>query len=98
MNTFTDFIDCADYLINDAKLTTSEQLCITGASAGGLLIGTCVNMRPDLFRAAILKVPFVDAITSMLDPDLPLVVIEYDEVSDINNVVLTFIKVGCTSR
>ncbi len=80
-NTFNDFVDCTEYLIEN-QLTTSGQICITGASAGGLLIGACVNERPELFRAGILKVPFVDAINSMLDPELPLVVVERDEWGD----------------
>jgi len=77
-NTFTDFIACAEHLI-DAGYTSSEKLAIRGGSAGGLLVGAVVNMRPDLFRVAISKVPFVDVINTMLDPGLPLTVIEYDE-------------------
>ena len=77
-NTFTDFIACAEHLI-DAGYTSPEKLSIRGGSAGGLLIGAVVNMRPDLFRAAVSKVPFVDVINTMLDPGLPLTVIEYDE-------------------
>ena len=77
-NTFTDFIACAEHLINEGY-TSPKKLSIRGGSAGGLLIGAVVNMRPDLFRAAISKVPFVDVINTMLDPGLPLTVIEYDE-------------------
>jgi oligopeptidase B len=77
-NTFSDFIACAEYLI-DAGYTSPEKLAIRGGSAGGLLVGAVVNMRPDLFRVAISKVPFVDVINTMLDPGLPLTVIEYDE-------------------
>ncbi|NIM02354.1 MAG: prolyl oligopeptidase family serine peptidase [Acidobacteria bacterium] len=77
-NTFTDFIACAEHLI-DAGYTSPGRLAIRGGSAGGLLVGAVVNMRPELFRAAVAKVPFVDVINTMLDPTLPLTVIEYDE-------------------
>ncbi|HEY0289134.1 MAG TPA: S9 family peptidase [Pseudomonas sp.] len=77
-NTFTDFIACAEHLIAQ-KLTTAEQLVISGGSAGGLLIGAVINQRPDLFKAAIAEVPFVDVLNTMLDPELPLTVTEYDE-------------------
>ena len=77
-NTFTDFIACAEHLIAQ-QLTTAEQLVISGGSAGGLLIGAVVNQRPDLFKAAIAEVPFVDVLNTMLDPELPLTVTEYDE-------------------
>lgn len=77
-NTFGDFIACAEHLI-DTGLTQREQLVISGGSAGGLLIGAVLNQRPDLFGAAIAEVPFVDTLNTMLDPDLPLTVTEYDE-------------------
>lgn len=77
-NTFSDFIACAEYLIAE-KYTNSEKLSIAGGSAGGLLIGAVLNMRPDLFKAAAAHVPFVDVINTMLDPSLPLTVIEYEE-------------------
>jgi oligopeptidase B len=77
-NTFTDFIACAEYLIAQ-QLTSAEQLVISGGSAGGLLIGAVVNQRPELFKAAIAEVPFVDVLNTMLDPELPLTVTEYDE-------------------
>jgi oligopeptidase B len=77
-NTFSDFIACAEHLI-EAGYTSPAKLSIRGGSAGGLLVGAVVNMRPDLFRAAIAKVPFVDVMNTMLDPTLPLTVIEYDE-------------------
>ncbi|SDY77920.1 S9 family peptidase [Pseudomonas sp. NFIX28] len=77
-NTFSDFIACAEHLIAEG-LTTSEQLAISGGSAGGLLIGAVLNQRPELFKAAIAEVPFVDVLNTMLDPDLPLTVTEYDE-------------------
>lgn len=77
-NTFSDFIACAEHLIAE-KLTTAENLVISGGSAGGLLIGAVVNQRPELFKAAIAEVPFVDVLNTMLDPELPLTVTEYDE-------------------
>ena len=77
-NTFTDFIAAAEYLIAE-KYTSSDRLVIDGASAGGLLIGAVVNMRPDLFKAVIADVPFVDLINTMLDESIPLTVIEYEE-------------------
>jgi oligopeptidase B len=77
-NTFTDFIACAEYLI-EQKWTNSDRLAISGGSAGGLLIGAVVNMRPDLFKVAIADVPFVDVVTTILDTSLPLTVIEWEE-------------------
>lgn len=77
-NTFSDFIACAEHLIEQG-LTRAEQLVISGGSAGGMLIGAVLNQRPQLFRAAIAEVPFVDVLNTMLDPDLPLTVTEYDE-------------------
>nr|AJA04996.1 oligopeptidase B [Nicotiana benthamiana] len=80
-NTFTDFIACAEYLI-DKKYCSKEKLCINGRSAGGLLIGAVVNMRPDLFKAAVAGVPFVDVVTTMLDPTIPLTTSEWEEWGD----------------
>ena len=77
-NTFNDFIACAEHLIAQ-NLTSADKLVISGGSAGGLLIGAVVNQRPELFKAAIAEVPFVDVLNTMLDPDLPLTVTEYDE-------------------
>ncbi|MBS7558412.1 S9 family peptidase [Pseudomonas sp. RC4D1] len=77
-NTFSDFIACAEHLIAQG-LTSAQQLAISGGSAGGLLIGAVLNQRPELFRVAIAEVPFVDVLNTMLDPDLPLTVTEYDE-------------------
>ncbi len=77
-NTFTDFIASAEHLITE-KYTTKERLVITGLSAGGLLIGAVVNMRPELFKAVVLKVPFVDVINTMLDASLPLTAGEWEE-------------------
>ncbi len=77
-NTFTDFIACAERLVN-LGLTTRERLAIRGRSAGGLLIGAVLNLRPELFGCAVAQVPFVDALTTMLDDKLPLTVNEFDE-------------------
>ena len=77
-NTFTDFIACAEALIKEGY-TTSDQLAIQGGSAGGLLMGAVLNMRPDLFGVAIADVPFVDVISTMLDSSLPLTMTEYEE-------------------
>ena len=77
-NTFTDFIDCAQHLVNE-KFTNPSRLFIQGGSAGGLLIGAVVNMRPELFKGAIANVPFVDVVTTMLDDTIPLTTSEYDE-------------------
>ena len=77
-NTFTDFIDCAKYLINK-KYTSNSHLYGYGGSAGGLLIGAVINMEPELFNGAIAAVPFVDVVTTMLDDTIPLTTGEYDE-------------------
>lgn len=77
-NTFTDFIAVGDYLVQEG-FTNPRQLAIEGGSAGGLLMGAVTNLRPDLFQAVIADVPFVDALNTMLDPTLPLTVIEYEE-------------------
>jgi oligopeptidase B len=77
-NTFHDFIACAEHLIK-AGYTSKGNIAISGGSAGGLLVGTVLNWRPDLFKAAIANVPFVDVINTMLDDTLPLTQIEYDE-------------------
>jgi oligopeptidase B len=77
-HTFTDFISCAEHLIEEGY-TSSDKLLIVGRSAGGMLIGATLNMRPDLFKGAIADVPFVDVVTTMLDPSIPLTVIEYEE-------------------
>jgi oligopeptidase B len=77
-HTFTDFIAVADHLIG-AGYTSRERLIIEGGSAGGLLIGAVLNMRPDLAAAAVARVPFVDVINTMLDEDLPLTVGEFEE-------------------
>lgn len=77
-NTFTDFIDCAEHLIAN-KYTTKENLYAQGGSAGGLLMGAVVNMRPDLWNGVIAAVPFVDVISTMLDESIPLTTGEFDE-------------------
>lgn len=77
-NTFHDFVACAEKLI-EAGYTTPDRLAIAGGSAGGLLMGAVTNMRPDLFRAVVAHVPFVDVVNTMLDPTLPLTVTEYEE-------------------
>lgn len=80
-NSFDDFIACAEHLI-DQGFTRADRLVISGGSAGGLLIGATLNQRPELFAAAIAEVPFVDVLNTMLNPDLPLTVTEYDEWGD----------------
>ncbi len=80
-NTFTDFIACAEHLITEGY-TDKEHLCATGGSAGGLLMGAVVNLRPDLFKGVIAAVPFVDVITTMSDKSIPLTTGEYDEWGD----------------
>jgi oligopeptidase B len=77
-NSFTDFIAAAEYLI-DKGYSSADRLVIRGGSAGGLLMGAVTNMRPELFRAVLAEVPFVDVVNTMLDASLPLTVIEYDE-------------------
>jgi oligopeptidase B len=78
LNSFTDFIDVAEHLL-DARYTSRDRLAIEGGSAGGLLIGAVVNLRPDLFAAVVSLVPFVDVLNTMLDASLPLTVGEYEE-------------------
>jgi oligopeptidase B len=78
MNTFTDFVACAEHLIKEGW-TSAGRLAILGGSAGGLLVGATVNLRPDLFRAAVAEVPFVDVVSTISDPTLPLSVIEWEE-------------------
>jgi oligopeptidase B len=77
-NTFTDFIACAEHLIAE-RWTAPDQLVIEGGSAGGLLMGAVTNMRPDLWKAVVSKVPFVDVVNTMLDESLPLTVGEFEE-------------------
>ncbi|SFN75844.1 S9 family peptidase [Mycetocola miduiensis] len=77
-NTFTDFVACARHLV-DAGYTTPDAMVAEGGSAGGLLMGAVANLAPELFTGILAEVPFVDPLTSILDPDLPLTVIEWDE-------------------
>ena len=77
-NTFTDFVACAEHLISEGY-TAPRHLAIRGGSAGGLLMGATVNLRPDLFAAVIAEVPFVDCLTTILDETLPLTVTEWEE-------------------
>jgi oligopeptidase B len=78
MTTFTDFVSCAEFFVKQ-RWTTPEQLVISGGSAGGMLVGAVLNLRPDLFRAALLDVPFVDVLNTMLDDTIPLTTSEYVE-------------------
>ncbi|MBY0426634.1 MAG: prolyl oligopeptidase family serine peptidase, partial [Cytophagales bacterium] len=78
INTFTDYIDCAEYLIKQ-KYTEPSHLYAQGGSAGGLLMGAVLNMRPDLFHGALAQVPFVDVVSTMLDESIPLTTGEFDE-------------------
>jgi oligopeptidase B len=77
-SSFTDFVAAAEYLIGKGY-SSADRLVINGGSAGGLLMGAVTNMRPELFRAVLAEVPFVDVVNTMLDASLPLTVIEYDE-------------------
>ena len=77
-NTFTDFINCAEHLIQE-NITNPQKIAIEGRSAGGLLMGAVLNMRPDLFKIAVAGVPFVDAVNSMCDPSIPLTTGEWEE-------------------
>jgi len=83
-NTFTDFIDCSKFVINE-KFTSAEHLYAEGGSAGGLLMGVIVNEAPQLYNGVIAQVPFVDVITTMLDDSIPLTTGEYDEWGNPNN-------------
>jgi oligopeptidase B len=84
-NTFTDFIACAKYLCSNGY-TTAEKLSIRGGSAGGLLIGAVINIEPELCKVAILDVPFVDVINTMMDATIPLTTLEYEEWGDPNEI------------
>jgi len=77
-NTFTDFIDCAKFLI-EKKYTSNKHLYASGGSAGGLLMGVIININPELFNGVLASVPFVDVVTTMLDDSIPLTTGEYDE-------------------
>lgn len=85
-NTFTDFIACAEYLIAEGW-TASDRLAITGGSAGGLLMGAVINLRPDLFKVVVAQVPFVDVVSTILDTSLPLSAMEWEEWGNPNDKV-----------
>ena len=84
MNTFTDFIDCGEFLVKE-KYCAKDQLYAYGGSAGGLLMGAVINLRPDMWKGVLAAVPFVDVITTMLDESIPLTTGEYDEWGNPNN-------------
>lgn len=86
LNTFNDFIDLAEYLIRE-KWTSSQHLYAMGGSAGGLLMGAVMNMRPELWKGIVASVPFVDVLTTMLDESIPLTTGEYDEWGNPNDKV-----------
>ncbi|HEU4633808.1 MAG TPA: S9 family peptidase [Flavisolibacter sp.] len=83
-NTFTDYVDAAQFLVNE-KYTSPDRLFANGGSAGGMLMGAVTNMRPDLFKGVIAEVPWMDVITDMFNTDLPLTTLEYDQWGDPNN-------------
>ena len=85
-NTFTDFIACAEHLVKE-NWTSPKHLAISGGSAGGLLMGAVINLRPDLFNAVVAQVPFVDVVTTILDTSLPLSVMEWEEWGNPNDKV-----------
>jgi oligopeptidase B len=78
LNSFHDFIDCSEYLIRE-KYTSTDKLFAMGGSAGGLLMGGIINMRPDLYKGVLAAVPFVDVVTTMSDESIPLTTGEYDQ-------------------
>jgi oligopeptidase B len=80
-NTFTDTIACVEHLVHEGW-GHRDKVALRGGSAGGLLVGACITMRPDLFRAAVAEVPFVDVVTTMSDPSIPLTVTEWEEWGD----------------
>jgi oligopeptidase B len=82
-NTFIDFVDAAQFLVKE-KYTSADKLFANGRSAGGMLMGTIINMRPDLFRGVLAEVPWMDVITDMFNTDLPLTTLEYDQWGDPN--------------
>ena len=83
-NTFNDFVDAAQFLV-DEKYTAKDKLFANGGSAGGMLMGAVTNMRPDLFRGVIAEVPWMDVISDSFDPTIPLVTLEYEQWGDPNN-------------
>merc|ERR1711935_441911 len=85
-NTFTDFCDVANWLLNERKITTPDLLSCEGRSAGGLLIGASINLAPQFFRCAILGVPFLDVACTMVDSTIPLTTGEWEEWGNPNEV------------
>ena len=83
-NTFNDFVDAAEFLVNE-NYTSKDKLFANGGSAGGMLMGAVTNMRPDLFRGIIAEVPWMDVISDSFDPTIPLVTLEYEQWGDPNN-------------
>jgi oligopeptidase B len=83
-NTFTDYVDAAQFLVNE-RYTSPDRLFANGVSAGGMLMGAITNMRPDLFKGVIAEVPWMDVVTDMFNTDLPLTTLEYDQWGDPNN-------------
>ncbi len=81
LNTFTDTITAVEHLVAE-RIVAAERVCVRGGSAGGLLVGACITMRPDLFASAVAEVPFVDIVSTMSDPTLPLTVTEWEEWGD----------------
>jgi oligopeptidase B len=84
-NTFSDFVDCAEHLV-EQKYVNPHKLVIQGGSAGGMLMGAVTNMRPELFHSVVAMVPFVDTLTTCLDPTLPLTIGEYEEWGNANRI------------
>ncbi len=80
-HTFDDMIACSEHLV-EAKITAPDRLAIRGGSAGGLLVGACMTQRPDLYASVVAEVPFVDIVSTMSDPTLPLTVTEWEEWGD----------------
>jgi oligopeptidase B len=83
-NSFRDFIDCSQFVI-DENYTSAQHLYAEGGSAGGLLMGTIINIAPNLYKGVVAQVPFVDVVTTMLDETIPLTTGEYDEWGNPNN-------------
>ncbi len=81
INTFTDTIACCDHLVS-AGWAAPDRVSLRGGSAGGLLVGACINLRPELFASAVAEVPFVDVVSTMSDPSLPLTITEWEEWGD----------------
>jgi oligopeptidase B len=96
-NTFTDLVACAEHLEKE-KYTSAARLCVEGRSAGGLTVGAALNLRPDLFCAAVVGVGFLDCLTTMLDDTIPLTVIEWEEWGDPNASLSSFAQFLCVRK